>query len=81
MDFPRLSRQYGKAGVGLLLVPAQDFDDDSWLHSRMALLRGVENELPMARDGSKGLLTLSDQYGRVVSEMAAPTSSAATLMG
>jgi apolipoprotein N-acyltransferase len=81
MDFPRLSRQYGRAGVGLLLVPALDFDDDGWLHSRMALLRGVENGIPLARDGSQGLLTLSDQYGRVVSEVAAPSDSAATLTG
>lgn len=81
MDFPGLSRQYGKAGVGLLLVPALDFDDDGWLHSRMALLRGVENGIPIARDGSQGLLTLSDQYGRVVSQVAAPSGSAATLTG
>jgi hypothetical protein len=51
--FPALSRQYGKAGVGLLPVPALDFDD-GWLHSRMALLRGVENGMPMARVGSQG---------------------------
>ena len=81
MDFPGLARQYGKAGVGLLLVPALDFDDDGWLHSRMALLRGVENGIPMARDGSQGLLTLSDQYGRVVSQVAAPSDAVATLTG
>jgi hypothetical protein len=53
--FSPLSRRYGKGGVSLLLVRALDFDDDGWLHSRIALLRGVENGmLPMARVGRQG---------------------------
>jgi apolipoprotein N-acyltransferase len=35
----------------------------------------------MASDGSQGLLTLSDQYGRVVSQVAAPSDAVATLTG
>ncbi|WP_112241615.1 apolipoprotein N-acyltransferase [Kribbella monticola] len=81
LDFPALSRQYGKGDVDLLLVPALDFDNDGWLHSRMALLRGIENGIPMARDGSKGLLTLTDQHGRVVSERPAASNQSATLIG
>jgi apolipoprotein N-acyltransferase len=81
LDFPALSRQYGKAGVDLLLVPALDFDNDGWLHSRMALLRGVENGIPIARDGSKGRLTLTDQHGRVVSELAAASNQSVTMIG
>jgi apolipoprotein N-acyltransferase len=81
LDFPALSRQYGKAGVDLLLVPALDFDNDGWLHSRMALLRGIENGIPIARDGSKGRLTLTDQHGRVVSELRAASNQSVTMIG
>ncbi|GAA1536577.1 apolipoprotein N-acyltransferase [Kribbella lupini] len=81
LDFPALSRQYGKAGADLLLVPALDFDTDGWLHSRMALLRGVENGIPIARNGSKGRLTLTDQHGRLVSELPAASNQSVTLVG
>jgi apolipoprotein N-acyltransferase len=43
MDFPALSRQYGKDEVGLMIVPAWDFVKDDWLHDRMAVMRGVED--------------------------------------
>ncbi|MFK4082514.1 nitrilase-related carbon-nitrogen hydrolase [Kribbella sp. NPDC020789] len=81
LDFPALAREYGKLDVGLLLVPALDFENDGWLHSRMALLRGIENGIPMARDGSKGRLTLTDARGRVVGETEAPGDVSATLVG
>ncbi|MFG1621247.1 nitrilase-related carbon-nitrogen hydrolase [Kribbella sp. NPDC049227] len=81
LDFPALSRSYGKEDAGLLLVPALDFENDGWLHSRMALLRGIENGIPMARDGSKGRLTLSDAQGRIVSETTAPADAPAVLIG
>ncbi|HZX01371.1 nitrilase-related carbon-nitrogen hydrolase [Kribbella sp.] len=81
LDFPALARQYGKLGTGLLLVPALDFVDDGWLHSRMAILRGIENGIPIARDGSKGRLTLTDASGRVVAETTAPADAPATLIG
>jgi apolipoprotein N-acyltransferase len=81
LDFPALARQYGQKKADLLLVPALDFDDDGWLHSRHALLRGIENGTPIARNGSQGLLTLSDSYGRVTSQLAAPTGADVTLVG
>jgi apolipoprotein N-acyltransferase len=70
MDFPKLSREYGAEGAGLLLVPAWDFRLDGWLHSRMAMLRAVENGFALARSARNGLLTLSDNRGRVVAEAA-----------
>ena len=42
LDYPPLGRAYARAEVGLLLVPAWDFQNDGWLHSRMAVMRGVE---------------------------------------
>jgi len=66
MDFPALGREY--AGVAIVIVPAWDFVDDAWLHSRMAVLRGVENGYAIARSARNGALTVSDAYGRVTSE-------------
>jgi apolipoprotein N-acyltransferase len=68
LDFAQLGRAYGRAGAGLLLVPAWDFVSDGWLHSRMAVLRGVENGYAVARAATNGLLTVSDARGRIVAE-------------
>jgi apolipoprotein N-acyltransferase len=70
MDFPRLSRQYGLEGTGLLLVPAWDFDADGWWHGRMAILRGVEDGFSIARAPRHGVLTVTDDRGRVLAERA-----------
>ncbi len=74
LDFPALSREYGRAAVGLMLVPALDFGVDGWLHSRMAILRGVESGFSVARSAAFGRLTLTDDRGRVLGE--ATTDSA-----
>jgi apolipoprotein N-acyltransferase len=66
MDFPALGREY--AGVDVMLVPAWDFTNDAWLHSRMGILRGVESGYAIARSARNGVLTVSDAYGRVTEE-------------
>ena len=68
MDFPRLSREYSKDGIGLLLVPAWDFVDDGWLHGRMAILRGVESGFSIARSAKLGILTATDDRGHILAE-------------
>jgi apolipoprotein N-acyltransferase len=70
MDFPRLSREYASDGANVLLVPAWDFDLDRWAHARMAVLRSVENGFALARSARNGLLTLSDNRGRILAEAA-----------
>jgi apolipoprotein N-acyltransferase len=78
MDFPLLGRQYARDGASLLLVPAWDFGDDGWLHGRMAVMRGVESGFSIARAPKEGLLTLSDDRGRILAEQssgAAPFAS------
>lgn len=80
MDFPALSRQYGNDGVGLLLVPAYDFRVDAWLHGRMAVLRGVESGFSIARSAKQGLLTLTDDRGRIIAERASDSAPFATLV-
>jgi apolipoprotein N-acyltransferase len=91
MDFPRLSREYGKRRVGLLIVPAWDFVIDAWYHDRMAVLRGVESGFTIVRSAKQGLQTVSDNRGRllldrpgskdgfIISDGIAPVAHAATL--
>jgi apolipoprotein N-acyltransferase len=68
LDFVPLGRAYARAGAGLLLVPAWDFVRDGWVHSRMAVMRGIEGGFAVARSANNGLLTVSDARGRVVAE-------------
>jgi apolipoprotein N-acyltransferase len=70
MDFPALSRRYAAADVGLMAVPAWDFEKDGWLHSRMAVMRGIEGGFAIVRAARSGLLTVSDERGRIVAESA-----------
>jgi apolipoprotein N-acyltransferase len=65
MDFPALARRYGEQNVALLLVPAWDFTADAWLHSRMAVLRGVESGFTIARSAREGAMSVSDPFGRL----------------
>ena len=62
MDFPRVARRYGRAGVQAMLTPASDFDVDGVFHSRMAVLRGVEQGFSVIRAANHGVLTVSDPY-------------------
>jgi apolipoprotein N-acyltransferase len=68
LDFPALSRAYGREGVRFLAVPAWDFVEDARLHSRMAVVRGVENGFTIARAAQEGLVTFSDGFGRILGE-------------
>ena len=68
MDFPSWARAYGRRGVRILAVPAWDFVRDGRLHSRMAVVRAVENGFAMARAAQQGLLTFADAYGRIAAE-------------
>ncbi|MCW2142988.1 nitrilase-related carbon-nitrogen hydrolase [Actinoplanes cyaneus] len=71
LDFPGLVRRYRSKGATTLLVPALDFRGDGWLHSRMALVRGVENGMTVVRAAGFGRLTVSDPTGRVLGEATA----------
>jgi apolipoprotein N-acyltransferase len=68
MDFPLLSRQYGRDGAGLMLVPAWDFVSDAWLHQHMGVLRGVESGFSIARSAKQGMLSVSDSRGRILAQ-------------
>ena len=72
MDYPELARRYAQQQVGLLLVPAWDQGlgvDAAW-HGHLSVMRGVENGFTMVRDAKVGLLTASDDRGRILAEKA-----------
>ena len=74
MDFPGTVRSTAEHGVRLMIVPANDFGRDGWIHARMAIMRGVENGFAVLRSASNGLETVSDAQGRILAS--APTSRA-----
>jgi apolipoprotein N-acyltransferase len=79
MDFSDLGRRYALREVNAMLVPAWDFKRDAWSHASWAILRGVEGGFSIVRAARRGLLTISDRYGRVLSEKAS-TDGAAVLL-
>lgn len=70
MDFPDWARRYGKQDVGLVLVPAWDqgMNLDATWHGHLSLMRSVEDGFTMVRDAKVGLLTASDDRGRILAE-------------
>jgi apolipoprotein N-acyltransferase len=66
LDFPRTIRGDARAGIRLMMVPANDFYLDDWLHARPAVMRGVENGFAVVRTAIHGLVTVSDDRGRIL---------------
>jgi apolipoprotein N-acyltransferase len=81
LDFPDYINKYGKDDVNFLCVPAWDFVVDDWLHSRMAVLRGVENGFSEVRAARQGMLTISDYTGKVMYEANCAKGNLAVLFG
>ena len=79
-DYQNFIRRYGKANVRIMFAPAWDFVQDGWLHSRMAVLRGVENGFPIVRCAREGRLTVSDPYGRIKFEASSENEKAVSLV-
>ncbi|MGW4486748.1 nitrilase-related carbon-nitrogen hydrolase [Amycolatopsis sp. NPDC004368] len=65
---PSPTRDYARAGTGLLLIPASDEDVDGWQHSRTALLRGVEHGVAVAWSATRGTSVLGDAGGHVLAQ-------------
>lgn len=82
MDYPELARLYAKQQVGLVLAPAWDQGlgvDAAW-HGHLSLMRGVENGFTIVRDAKVGLLTASDDRGRILAEQSTRPDGALTTM-
>jgi apolipoprotein N-acyltransferase len=81
LDFDRYIRLYRQGGVAVLYVPAWDFDRDGWIHSRVAMMRAVENGYTLVRNAQQGRLTISDDRGRVLGEASSEDNQRAVLIG
>ena len=66
MDYPSMIRSDAQRRIRLMLVPAEDFFVDHWMHERIAILRGVENGFSVARAARKGDIMISDAHGRIL---------------
>ena len=51
------------------------------MHSRMAILRGIENGFSIARNARQGRLTITDYRGRVIKEISSADGKAHVLTG
>ncbi len=80
MDFTNPARRYGRAGVGLILVPAWDFRVDRFWHGHIAVMRAVEDGYSLARSARNGYLTVADNRGRVLAEARSDSAPFATLL-
>jgi apolipoprotein N-acyltransferase len=69
MDFIHPALEYGRAGIDLLLDPAWDFNIDRTWHGHIAIMRGVEGGYAIAHAAKNGLLTVTDDRGRILSEV------------
>lgn len=81
MDYDGFMRMYALQKAQVLYVPAWDFIRDGWLHSRMAILRGVENGYAIVRTARQGRLTVSDYRGKVLYEASCENNKTASLVG
>jgi apolipoprotein N-acyltransferase len=81
MDYSGFIRRYDKNNNLVMYVPAWDFIQDGWLHSRMAILRGGENGYAIVRTARQGQLTISDHKGKVLYEASCTNNKAAALIG
>lgn len=80
MDFTNPARGYGRAGVGLLLAPAWDFQVDAFWHGHIAVMRAVEDGFSLARSARGGFITVADDRGRILAEARSNSAPFATLL-
>lgn len=80
MDFQATLRADAQNHIGVMLVPAWDFDADGWAHARMAILRGVEGGYAIVRSAKNGLVTVTDAEGRIVARATSGRSGYAAAM-
>jgi len=81
LDYERYISGYRRLGASILYVPAWDFNRDGWLHSRIAMMRAVENGFSLVRNAREGRLTISDDRGRVLAEANSEDGKSASLTG
>ena len=68
MDFQDVARRYSRSGVGLMFVLGRDSNlHDAYIETGGDIFRGVENDFAVVRVAQGGLVTVSDDRGRILS--------------
>jgi len=80
LDFTNPARSYGRAGAGLLLAPAWDFQVDAFWHGHEAVMRAVEDGFTLVRSARGGFMTVADDRGRILAEARSNSAPFATLI-
>lgn len=65
-DFPELIRRAGRERADLLVIPSSDWRAIDPVHTRMALVRGIENGCSVVRPTNRGLSAAADFQGRIL---------------
>jgi apolipoprotein N-acyltransferase len=69
MVFPSDIRKAGKLGTEILIAPSSDWMGVKNIHSRMAVIRAVENGFSLLRPTSDGITLAVDPFGRIVGQI------------
>jgi apolipoprotein N-acyltransferase len=81
MDFQQFILKYSKQSPAVIWVPAWDFVQDGFLHSRMAIMRSVEGGFYLVRNARQGRFTINDWRGKVLYEANSENGSYTVLTG
>lgn len=68
LDFPGMMRQAGQQQADIIMVPTGDWEGIAPYHTYMGISRGIENGMGMVKAVSNGLSSISDPYGRILSQ-------------
>ncbi|MBT8395598.1 MAG: hypothetical protein KJN92_01470, partial [Gemmatimonadetes bacterium] len=69
LDFPRLLRQAGASGTGVMVGPSADWPEITPLHADMAVMRAIENGFSLLRPTFAGRSVAVDARGREVARV------------
>jgi apolipoprotein N-acyltransferase len=67
-DFPKMMRQTGQNNTDIIMVATGDWYSISPYHSKIGIVRSIENGVSMFKTVSYGLSVAADAYGNIISE-------------
>jgi apolipoprotein N-acyltransferase len=67
-DFPKMMQQTGQNNTDVIMVATGDWYSISPYHSKIGMVRSIENGVSMLKTVSYGLSVAADAYGNIISE-------------
>src|SRR6185295_4403777 len=80
MHFASFGRGFGARHARVMLVPAWDFNRDASFTAKITLMRGIENGFAVVRSSREGLLSISDPFGRILTQRRSAMLPGVTLL-